>query len=101
MKIRDILNEEVDMSFWGEIDSHTNPEAHSYADKQTQRQEMLNKAFDGTAIFTKPYRQPENNFSTTPKSDQPKSAGFGGNVDTRVRAGHISNKEGQKLKNID
>jgi len=97
MKIKEFINEDVDVSFWAEIDSHVNPEAHTYAEKQGKRQEMLNTAFDGTAIFTKPFRQTENKFSTTPKSDQPKSAGYAGNVDTRVRAGHISNEKAKKL----
>lgn len=99
MKIKEVITEEVDMSFWSEIDSHTNPEAHKYASKQGLRQSMLDKAFKGTAIFTKPYRQAENKFSTTPKSDQPISPGFAGNIDVQIRAGHISNEEGKKIVN--
>ena len=101
MKIKDVITEDVDMSFWAEIDSHVNPEARTYAEKQEQRLDMLNKAFEGTPVFTKPVRQPENNFSNTPKSDQPKSAGYAGNVDTRIRAGHITNDEGKKLLDTD
>lgn len=101
MKIKDIITEDVDMSFWSEIDSHTNPEAHTYAEKQGLRQSMLNKAFKGTAVFTKPYRQPENNFSTTPTSEQPKSPGYAGNIDTRIRAGHMTNRLGKKLLSTD
>jgi len=98
MKIKDVITEDVDMSFWSEIDSHTNPEAHTYAEKQGLRQSMLNKAFKGTAIFTKPFRQTETKFSNTPKSGQPKNAGYAGYVDVQIRAGHITNDEGEKLK---
>ena len=91
MKMKDIITEDVDMSFWSVIDSHINPEAHAYAAKQGLRQDMLNKAFKGTAVFTKPVRPSENNFSSTPVPEQPKSPGYAGNVDVQVRAGHITN----------
>jgi hypothetical protein len=101
MKMKDIITEEVDMSFWAEIDSHVNPDAFRYANKQVLRQEMLTKAFDGTAIFTKPVRQTENTFSNVPKSAHPKSAGYAGNIDVQVRAGHITDRLGKKILKVD
>ena len=101
MKMKDIITEEVDMSFWTEIDSHINPDALRYASKQVLRQDMLNKAFDGTAIFTKPVRQTENTFSNVPKSAHPKSPGYAGNIDVQVRAGHITDRRGEEILKVD
>lgn len=101
MKIKDVITEDVDMSFWSEIDSHVNPEANTYAEKQGLRQSMLDKAFKGTAIFTKPFRRAENNFSTTPTSEQPKSPGYAGNIDVQIRAGHITNELGKEKLKVD
>ena len=89
------------MSFWTAIDSHINPDAYRYAKKQVLRQEVLNRAFEGTAIFTKPVRKPENTFSNIPKSAHPKSAGYAGNIDVQIRAGHITPRLGEKILKVD
>lgn len=101
MKMKDIITEEVDMSFWTEIDAHVNPDALRYANKQVLRQKMLHKAFDGTVVFTKPVRQSENNFSNVPKPSHPKSAGYAGNIDAQVRTGHITDRLGKEILKVD
>ena len=51
MKIKDIVNEEVDMGFLADIDADYNPQHLKYIQKQERRQDLLNKKSSGTAIF--------------------------------------------------
>ena len=97
MKIRDIINEDVDMSWWDELDSKFNPEHLANKKLQDKRREIVNKNIDGTPVFTKPVRKSQDKFSNQPKPEDIKSSGFAGNVDVQVRAGHITKKEGEEL----
>ncbi len=101
MKIKDIVNEEVDMGFMADIDADYNPHHLKYIQKQADRQDLLNKKSKGTAIFKKPVRQAPKPFTTTPPKDVPKSAGYVGLVDANIRSGHITNDEGKRLTEID
>lgn len=96
MKITDIINEDVDMSWWAEEDKRFNPEAHDYAQKQVKRDNILGQSSDDTKVFTKPLRKSQEPFSNQPKGEQP-SPGHVGNVDVQVRAKHISKEEGEDL----
>ena len=100
MKIRDIINEDI-IDDMAAKDLDYNPHHLEYIRQQERRQELINKKFDGTAIFKKPARQAEKSFSNTPPKDQPKSAGYLGNVDAAIRAGHITNDEGKDLSGTD
>lgn len=97
MKIRDIINEDVDMSWWDELDQQFNPENFDYKSKQAKRHKTITKNIDGTPVFKKPVRKAQEPFSNIPKKDDPKSLGYAGNVDVRVRAGHLSKEEGDEL----
>lgn len=101
MKIKDIVTEEVDMGFMTDIDLDYNPHHLEYMQKQVHRQDLINKNFKGTAIFKKPVRQAQKPFTTTPPKDVPKSAGYVGLVDAKIRSGHITNDEGKGLTEID
>lgn len=101
MKIKDIVTEEVDMGFMIDIDRDYNPHHLEYIQKQIHRQDLINKNFKGTAIFKKPIRQPQKPFTTAPSKERPISPGYIGLVDTNIRAGHITNKEGKGLTEID
>jgi len=101
MKIKDIVNEEVDMGFLADIDADYNPQHLKYIQKQERRQDLLNKNFTGTTIFKKPIRQEQKPFTTTPPKDEPQSAGYVGLVDASIRAGHITNDEGKRLTETD
>jgi len=97
MKIRDIILEDVDMSWWREQDALYNPTALDYANKQVKRDNIINKDSKGTKVFTKPVRKSQAPFSNVPKQDDAKSPGYTGNVDVKVRAGHIDKDEGNAL----
>lgn len=101
MKIKDIITENVDMSFWDTIDADYNPHHLEYIKQQERRQNLINKKFPGTAIFKKPVRKSEKSFSNIPPKDNPKSAGYIGMIDANIRAGHITNDQGKKLTNAD
>lgn len=96
MKITDIINEDVDMSWWAEKDAQFNPEALEYVEKQVRRSNIINQSSKDTKVFTKPVRKSQTPFSNKP-SGNPPSAGHVGLVDVRVRAGHISKDEGEDL----
>lgn len=89
------------MGFMIDIDRDYNPQHLEYMQKQIHRQDLVNKNFKGTAIFKKPIRQAQKPFTTTPPKDVPKSAGYVGLVDAKIRSGHITNKEGKSLTEID
>ena len=101
MKIRDIIKEDVDMSWWDELDGQFNPEVLDYKGKQEKRHKLITKDTDGTPVFTKPVRKAQEPFSNQPKPEANKSAGFAGNVDVQVRAGHLSKEEGEDLLDHD
>ena len=96
MKITDIINEDVDMSWWAEKDKLFNPEALDYAQKQVKRDNIIGQSSDDTKVFTKPVRKAQTPFSNKPNG-KPSSAGHAGLVDLQVRAGHISKDEGEDL----
>lgn len=100
MKIKDIISEEVDMSWMADIDADFNPEALQAVEQQEKRQQIINKVSKGTSVFRKPVRKPETSFSNIPPKDQPKSPGYVGNVHTAVRADHITDARGQELTEI-
>lgn len=100
MKIRDIITEEVDMSWQAEIDADFNPEALQSVKQQEKRQQILAKMGNGTTVFHRPVRNSETSFSNTPPKDQPKSPGYIGNVHTSVRAGNTTPEEGVELTEI-
>lgn len=101
MKIRDIISEDVDMSWWDELDGKFNPEVLDYKGKQEKRHKLITKDTDGTPVFTKPVRKAQEPFSNQPKPEANKSPGFAGNVDLRVRTGHLSKEEGEDLLDHD
>ena len=101
MKIREVITEDVDMSWWKEIDARYNPEALKVINKQEDRAELLKRDDGSTPIFTKPVRSPAKKFSNTPPEDEPKSSGYVGNVEVRTRAKHISTDDARKLTNLD
>jgi hypothetical protein len=98
MKIRDLINENVDVSFWKKLDAIWNPEALEQITKQEKRQSILKSSVDKntTPVLDKPLRKQEG-FQAAPKKGIPTSAGYRGNVNTRVKAGHISKETGEKL----
>jgi len=98
MKIREIITEDVDMSWWQDKDAEFNPEALKQIRKQEKRSEMFKD--NGTQVFTKPVRSPENNFSNIPPEDAAPSAGYVGNVEVRTRAKHISPEYAEKLASM-
>ena len=95
MKIREIITEDVDMSWWQDIDAQYNPEALKQIHRQEQRAEMIKQDAGGTPIFTKPVRQSEDKFTNIPADDIPPSAGYVGHLEVQVRAKHISKAEGK------
>ena len=101
MKIKDIVTEDVDMGWMAEIDAYSNPHHLEYIEKQVNRQNLINQKFTGTAVFTKPLRKNEISFSNIPPKDQPKSAGYVGNVDAQVRTDHITNARRDELIGLD
>lgn len=96
MKIRDIICENVDMSWWRKIDSMFNPEALKYASKEESNLKKLQAEVSGTPIYTKEVNQ-QTPHSTKPKRAEVKSPGYRGLVNTHVKSGHISTKRGKKL----
>ena len=100
MKIKDIISEEVDMSWMVDIDRDFNPEALQSIQQQERRRQMIDKMASGTTVFRKPVRAAETSFSNVPPKDQPKSPGYVGNVHTAVRADHITPDEGLELTDI-
>lgn len=100
VKIKDIIKEDVDMGWMADIDQDFNPEALRAIEQQQKRLEIINKMSDGTPIFHKPVRDAQTSFSNMPPKDQPKSAGYTGNVHTAVRAGQITPKRGEELNEI-
>ena len=55
---------------------------------------------NGTQVFTKPVRAPENNFTNIPPEDSAPSAGYVGNVEVRTRAKHISPERAEELASM-
>ena len=100
MKIRDIISEEVDMSWMADIDVDFNPEALKSVQQQEKRQQMINKVTKGTSVFRKPVRKSETSFSNIPPKDQPKSPGYVGRVHTAVRADIMTDARGKELTEI-
>lgn len=98
MKILDIVNEKVDMSFWKKLDSIYNPDALEQVKKQEKRHALVSASVDkgSTPVFTKPVRK-HAAFTTKPKKGEPTSAGYRGNINTRVKSGHISQETGKNL----
>ena len=96
MKIRDIISENVDMSWWRKLDSMFNPEALKYASKEEENLKKMRSEIDGTPVYTKEVNN-QTPHSTRPKRDAQKSAGYRGLVDVHVKSGHISTKRGKKL----
>ena len=97
MKIKDIIKEDVDMSWWRDQDSIYNPEANVYAGKQERRAGLLSKESGATPVFTKPVRSSQNKFSNQPPEDALPSAGYLGLTDVRTRAKHISQEIASEL----
>lgn len=98
MKIFDIINEQVDMSFWKEQDERFNPEALNQIEMQERRRAALAPtAKGGTPVFRKPVRKAEPSFKTEPETGMPTSPGYRGNVATRVKAGKLTPETGKKL----
>lgn len=100
MKIREVITEDVDMSWQAEIDGFYNPEALDQIEHQEKRHKFISQHMPGTPVFRKPVRQSNGKFSNIPPKDAPKSAGYRGNVDVAVRAKHISKKRGKELSDI-
>lgn len=100
MKIKDIIKEDVDMSWWRDLDSKYNPEANKYANQQETRTDMLRRDSDATPVFTKPVRSTQDKFSNQPPKDGFPSAGFLGLTDVRTRAKHISKEVAEELTGL-
>jgi len=102
MKINELATSDIDLAYWKEPDRFLNPEAYEYVGKQERRQSIIDKKSpSSTNIVTKPVRKAQASFTNKGNTDEPKSAGFAGNVDVQVRAGHISRKAGKKLIDQD
>ena len=86
------------MSFWKKFDAIYNPEALEQIQKQEKRQSILSSSVDkhSTPVLDKPLRK-QAGFTASPKKGNPTSPGYRGNVNTRVKAGHISKETGEKL----
>lgn len=101
MKIKDIIKEDVDMSWWRDQDSLYNPEANKYVHQQEKRTDLLTGESDATPVFTKPIRDAQPKFSNQPPKDTPASAGFLGLTDVRTRAKHISQEVANELTGLN
>jgi hypothetical protein len=101
MKIRDIIKEDVDMSWWREKDATFNPEANKYAGQQEKRTDMLSGESDATPVFTKPVRSTQDKFSNEPPKDGVASPGYLGLKDVQVRAKHISKEKAKEITGLD
>jgi len=101
MKIKDVIKEDVDMSWWRDLDSKYNPEANTYAHKQERRVDLLKGDSDATPVFTKPVRQSQDKFSNIPPKDAVPSPGYLGWREVQVRAKHISQEIAQELTGVD
>ena len=101
MKIKELIKEDVDMSWWRELDATYNPEANTYVHKQERRNDLLKGESDGTPVFTKPVRSTQDKFSNKPPKDAIPSAGYVGNKEVQVRAKHISKEIAQELTGLD
>lgn len=99
MKIRDVITEDVDMSFWRELDSKFNPEALTYINHEEKRNKTMSE-LEGTPVYTKPSHK-ETPFTSKPKKDVVKSPGYRGLVDVHVKSGHISRDRAKKLVSPD
>lgn len=97
MKIKEITDASEVVTSWQKKDADYNPEAFEYAQKQEKRTSTLRKRSKGTPVFTKPVGKKQEPFTTKPKSEGPKSPGYRGNIDTKVKSGHISKEDGDKL----
>ena len=100
MKIKDIIKEDVDMSWWRELDAVYNPEVNNYVSQQEKRTDMLTGDSDATPVFTKPVRSAQPKFSNQPPEDGVPSAGFLGLTDVRTRAKHISQEVASELTGL-
>jgi hypothetical protein len=101
MKIKDIIKEDVDMSWWRDQDALYNPEVNDYVSKQEKRTDMLQGDSDSTPVFTKPVRQSQDKFSNKPPKDGVASPGYYGNLEVRTRARHISKEKAKEITGID
>lgn len=101
MKIRDIIKEDVDMSWWRDQDAAYNPEANDYAGKQERRTDMLVGDSGATPVFTKPVRQSQDKFSNEPPKDSVASPGYYGNLEVRTRAKHISKEKAREITGLE
>jgi hypothetical protein len=100
MKIQEIINEDVDMSFWREKDALYNSDALQHIEKQEKRQALIRKlAGEGTAVFHKPARKSKGKFNNKPQKNGLKSAGWRGNVIARTHADILDPKTSDKLLN--
>ena len=101
MKIKDIIREDVDMSWWRDVDSNYNPEANKYVDQQEKRSDLLTGDSDGTPVFTKPVRDAQPKFSNEPSENSIPSPGYVGHKDVQVRAKHISKEKAREITGLD
>ena len=100
MKIKDIIKEDVDMSWWRDMDSYYNPEVNKYTKQQELRTDLLSQDNGATPVFTKPVRSNQDKFSNQPPKDGAMSAGYVGNVEVRTRAKHISQEIASELTGL-
>ena len=101
MKIKDIIKEDVDMSWWRDLDSRYNPEANEYVHKQERRDNMLKRDSGATPVFTKPVRQSQDKFSNQPPKDGVASPGYLGHKEVQVRAKHISKEKAREITGLE
>ena len=101
MKIKDIIKEDVDMSWWRELDATYNPEANKYVHQQEKRTDMLTRNSDATPVFTKPVRSAQPKFSNQPPKDGIPSPGYVANVEVQTFIKHISKEIAQELTGVD
>lgn len=101
MKIKDIIKEDVDMSWWRDLDATYNPEANEYVHKQERRDNMLKNDSGATPVFTKPVRQSQDKFSNQPPKDGVASPGYLGHKEVQVRAKHISKEKAREITGLE
>jgi hypothetical protein len=102
MKIKDIIKEDVDMSWWRDLDAQRqNTEANHYVSQQEKRSELLQGNSDATPVFTKPVRQSQDKFSNKPPKDGVASPGYLGHKEVQVRARHISKDKAREITGLD
>lgn len=96
MNIRDIILEEVDMSWLRKLDQMLNPEAAQLASKEETLCKKRCTETDGTPVQTKSSEKQQPH-TTRPRKGETRSPGYRGLVNVHLKSGHISKDYAKKL----